>query len=300
MEAIDALKLNFSEESLFILNLSLGFIMFGVALDLRIADFQRVFKIPKLILVGLTSQLLLLPLVTLGLVYILQPMPSLALGMFLLAACPGGNVSNFMTSWAGGNVALSVSMTAVVNIFAVIVTPFNFTFWSSFYEPASTLLQTIELNFFDFAQTFIIILVIPITLGMSFASRFPDWADKIKRPMKILSILIFFIYVGVAFALNFEYFLDFVKFVVIIVFIHNTAALLLGYHFAGLMGLKKRERRTIAIETGIQNSGIALVLIFNFFDGLGGMALITGWWSIWHLTSGMSLSSFWSKRPVEE
>jgi len=300
MEKIDALQLNFSEESLILLNLCLGFIMFGVALDLKIADFKRLFEIPKLVLVGLTSQLILLPIVTLGLVYLLQPMPSLALGMFLLAACPGGNVSNFMTSWAGGNVALSVSMTAVVNIVAVIITPFNFNFWSSFYEPASSLLKTIELNPLDLASTFVTILIIPIAVGMFFAARFPDLADKIKKTMKLLSILIFFGFVGVAFAMNFEYFLEFVKYVVVIVFIHNTAALLLGYYFAGLMGLKKRERRTISIETGIQNSGIALVLIFNFFDGLGGMALITGWWSIWHLTSGMTLASFWSKRPVEE
>ena len=299
MEFIDEIQLNFSERSLDIMNLTLAFIMFGVALDLKISDFRRVLKIPKFILVGLTSQLLMLPLFTVGLVYLLQPHPSIALGMFMIAVCPGGNVSNFMSSLAGGNVALSVSMTAVVTVSSIILTPLNFTLWAGTYPPAAELLQSIQLDFWKMAQTVLLILGVPTVCGMLFAQRYPEMTEKIKTPIKRLSILIFGAYVIIAFASNFDNFLKFVKYVIAPVGIHNLSALALGFFFAALMGLKTKERRTIAIETGIQNSGLALILIFNFFDGLGGMALVAGWWSIQHLTSGTLLALFWSKRPVK-
>lgn len=300
MEFIDDIQLNFSESSLDIMNLTLAFIMFGVALDLKISDFKRVLSIPKFILVGLTSQLLLLPLFTVGLVYLLQPHPSIALGMFMIAVCPGGNVSNFMSSLAGGNVALSVSMTAVVTFLAIILTPLNFTLWAGTYPPAAEILQSIELDFWKMAQTVLLMLGIPTVIGMVFAQRLPDLTEKIKSPIKKLSIVIFMAFVVFIFAGNFDNFLKYVQYVVIPVGIHNLSALALGFFFAALMGLKTKERRTISIETGIQNSGLALILIFNFFDGLGGMALVAGWWSIQHLTSGTLLALFWSKRLPKE
>ena len=184
MEFIDEIQLNFSETSLDIMNLTLAFIMFGVALDLRIADFKRVLQIPKFILVGLTSQLILLPILTVGLVYLLQPHPSIALGMFMIAVCPGGNVSNFMSSLAGGNVALSVSMTAVVTVSSIILTPLNFTLWAGTYEPAAELLKTIQLDFWSMAKTVLLILGVPTICGMLFAQRYPELTEKIKNPLK--------------------------------------------------------------------------------------------------------------------
>jgi BASS family bile acid:Na+ symporter len=300
MEFIDQIDLHFSETSLDIMNLTLAFIMFGVALDLRLEDFRRLLKMPKFILVGLTSQLILLPLFTVVLVNIIQPHPSIALGMFMIAVCPGGNVSNFMSSLAGGNVALSVSMTAVVTVSSIILTPLNFTLWAGTYAPAAEILQTIELDFWSMAQTVFLILGIPTICGMLFAEHYPEMTEKIKNPLKKLSIVIFGAYVAMAFISNFDNFLKFVKYVIVPVGVHNISALILGFYFAKLMGLKTKERRTVAIETGIQNSGLALILIFNFFDGLGGMALVAGWWSIQHLTSGTLLAFFWSKRPVVE
>lgn len=300
MEQIDAIRLNFSPESLVVLNITLGIIMFGVALELKISDFKRLLKIPKLILVGLTSQLILLPLFTLILVQIMQPKPSFALGMFLLAACPGGNVSNFMSALGKGNIALSVSLTAIVNVLALAATPLNFAFWSSWYEPAQPLLKQIALSPIEMIRTMLMLLIIPTIVGMLFGHYLPNVTKKIARPIRTLSIIIFGVYVVIGFYNNFEYFLGYVKYVVLLVFLHNTLALLTGFSFATLMGLKERDRRSITIETGIQNSGLALIIIFNFFDGMGGMALMAGWWSIWHLTIGTSLAGFWSRRPPKE
>jgi bile acid:Na+ symporter, BASS family len=299
MQPIDQIELNFSENSLTIMNLTLALIMFGVALDLRLEDFKRLLKMPKFILVGLVSQVILLPIVTILLVYALQPHPSIALGMFLIGVCPGGNVSNFMSSLAGGNVALSVSMTAVVTVSSIILTPLNFTLWAGLYPPTAEMLKTIELDFWSMAETVLLILGIPTILGMLFAERYPEWTEKIKTPLKRLSIVIFGAYVAIAFIHNFENFLNFVQYAIVPVGLHNSLAFALGFYFTKLMGLKTKEQRTIAIETGIQNSGLALILVFNFFDGLGGMALVAGWWSIQHLVSGTLLSLYWSKRPVE-
>ena len=297
---VDTLQLNFVEDSLDIMNLTLSFIMFGVALDLQMEDFKRLTKMPKLMIAGLTSQLILLPAVTLGLVYLLNPTPSIALGMFLLAACPGGNVSNFMSSMAKGNVALSVSLTAFVIVSSMVIMPFNFAFWSSLHEPSAALMKEVQTDPREIGRTILLILGIPIILGMLFSRYLPNITTKIKKPLKIISILIFGSYVGIAFASNYQEFLQFVKFVVLTVFIHNTLAILTGYSFSTLLGIKGGDRRTISIETGIQNSGMALIIIFNFYDGLGGMALVAGWWSIHHLTSGMLLSTYWSYRNKDK
>ncbi len=120
---IDTVQLNFNPTTLFIMNVLIGFIMFGVALDLKPSDFTRTVRSPKPFLIGIVSQFFLLPAFTYLLVLIIQPRPSIALGMFLVAACPGGNLSNFLTHLAKGNTSLSISMTAVSTAFSILFTP---------------------------------------------------------------------------------------------------------------------------------------------------------------------------------
>ena len=100
-----------------------------------------------------------------------------------------------------------------------------------------------------------------------------------------------------ALAANWRYFLNYVGFVVVAVFLHNGLALVTGYYVARLAGLPERDRRAVSIEVGIQNSALGLVLIFNFFGGLGGMAIVTAWWGIWHIVSGLTVATLWSRRP---
>ncbi|NQZ75953.1 MAG: bile acid:sodium symporter family protein [Ekhidna sp.] len=298
MESIDQVTLNFSEANLFYLNLSLGFIMFGVAINLRLEDFKNVMSSPKPAMVGLLSQFFVLPALTFLLVLLVQPRASFALGMMLVAACPGGNISNFMVSMSRGNTALSVSLTAVSSTLAILVTPINLTIWASLYEPTSVILREVSLDFWSLFKTITMLLLIPIVLGMLLRKKKPKVADKLHPIMHYSSIAIFVAIIIMAFNANVDLFLSYIHMVILLVLIHNALALLSGYNLAVLFKLNQADRRSIAIETGIQNSGLGLILIFGFFDGLGGMAIVAAWWGIWHIISGLSLSFFWSRMGV--
>ncbi len=312
LQSLDQIRLNFNPSGLLVLNITLGIIMFGVALGIRLRGFKKVFTKPKPIIVGYLSQFLMLPLATFLLTIVLKDYitQGIALGMILVAACPGGNISNFISSLAKGNVELSVSMTALATLSAVVLTPFNFAFWGGLYIKFTTkasengLLQPLAIDTYQMFISVFILLGIPLILGMLFAWKFPNITKKIMKPVQTISILIFMSFVVIAFIKNFDYFVDYIKWVMVIVLIHNGLALLTGFSFASLFKIKRRDRRSITIETGIQNSGLALVLLFNtniFPETLpiGGMLFIAAWWGIWHMISGLSLSYLLSKIPLK-
>lgn len=273
--------------------------MFGVALNLKIGDFVEVVRKPRSPLVGLISQFFLLPVLTLILVLLIKPCASIALGMFMVAACPGGNISNFMALLAKGNVALSVSLSAIATLLSIIMTPFNFVFWSGFYDPAANILQEIAMDPVSIFLKILMILAVPLALGMWTAQKFPDFTAKVIGPIRTLSIVIFGGYIVAALSINFDFFLTYVPAIIGYVFVHNLVALSSGYAFAWINKLEEADRRSITIETGIQNSGIALVLIFGpIFNGLGGMALIAALWGIWHIVAGLSIAGIWARLPV--
>lgn len=297
-QELDTIILNFDSESLFFLNLTLAVIMFGVALNITISDFLRIVKNPKSILIGILSQFILLPAFTFLLVTIIQPLPSIALGMFLVAACPGGNISNFMTNYAKGNAALSVSLTAISTLLAIVMTPLNFQLWSGLYSPTSNLINTISLSPLEMVKIISLLLGVPLILGMLVQNYFPKFAIKTAPIFKIGSILFFIALIILALSKNIDIFKKYIHYVFIIVLVHNILALILGYSVASIAGLSKRNRRTLAIETGIQNSGLGLLLIFSFFNGLGGMAILAAFWGIWHIISGLTIAIFWSKKRI--
>jgi len=296
MSEIDAVRLNFSPQNLLLLNVSLGVIMFGVALNLTVDDFRRLFRNPRPALVGICSQFLLLPVLTFLLVWVVRPHPSIALGMILVAACPGGNISNFMSMNAEGNTALSVTLTAVSTVLAIVLTPLNLSFWGGLYGPATSLLTTVDVSFWRVFKTVTLILGVPLVLGMSVRRTVPQLAQRLSRWMQGLSIVLFVGIVIFALRANFGYLMGYLGVVFDLVLLHNAAALLAGYQLASWTGLSTTDRQTLALETGIQNSGLGLILIFNFFDGLGGMAVVAGWWGVWHIVSGLALSSYWRYR----
>jgi BASS family bile acid:Na+ symporter len=269
------------------LNLALAFIMFGVALSLETRHFREVARNPKGFWVGVVSQFIFLPAITFLLVYFLRPHPGLALGMILVAACPGGNVSNFYSLVAGGNVALSVSLTGFATFFAVFLTPLNFEFWGSILPETEEILNSIDISFFEMAKTLVLILIIPLLLGIWFRRKFPPLTIRIEKYVRILSFLILAAFIGFALAGNMDVFSKYIHYVVYLVLLHNALALITGYLTAKITRLNSRDVKTITIETGIQNSGLGLLIIFTFFDGMGPMALITAWWGIWHLISGI-------------
>lgn len=269
--------------------------MFGVAINLHPADFVRVLQHPRSALAGILSQFILLPALTFLLVLMLRPQPSLALGMILVASCPGGNISNFMTAMARGNAALSVSLTAVSSALAIVMTPLNLTFWGGMYAPAASILTEVSLDFWQLLRTITILLLIPIVLGMLLRRHYPKLADRLHPIMHYTSILIFVAIIVMAFSANLDLFFAHIHRVVFLVFIHNALALTLGFQIGRSFGLLHEDRKSIAIETGIQNSGLGLILIFGFFNGLGGMAIVAAWWGIWHILSGLGLAFLWSR-----
>ncbi|MEQ9306725.1 MAG: bile acid:sodium symporter family protein, partial [Marinoscillum sp.] len=182
------------------------------------------------------------------------------------------------------------------SVLAIFMTPINLTFWASMYEPTSQLLTAVSLDFWDVFRTIITILGIPIILGMGFKHRFPKTAEKLQPYMHYGSILIFAAIVILAFSANIDIFLTYIHLVVLLVFVHNAVALTSGYQLGQLFRLPEADCRSLAIETGIQNSGLGLLLIFAFFQGLGGMAIVAAWWGIWHIISGMTISYYWNYR----
>ena len=273
--------------------------MFGVALDIRLSDFARIIKNPKAPLVGLCSEYLLLPILTLILIAIFKPAPSIALGMVLISTCPGGSVSNFMVHMSKGNAALSVMLTSITTLGAIVITPIAFAFWSAQVESTEALRSTISVEARDMFSTIVQLVFIPVSIGMFVNHRFPKLTAKIERPVSLLSILIFLGFVVFAIAGNFENIKNYLYLVFLVVLVHNGLSLAMGYGFARMWRLSKRDSRAVSIETGIQNTGLGLILVFNFFDGLGGMAMILAWWGIWHLISGFILSLWWRREPED-
>ncbi len=297
---LDTIELDFGTNSLWALNLSLAIIMFGVSLDLTTDDFRRVFKNPKSPLLGMFSQFIVLPALTFCLVWAIEPAPSIAMGMILVAACPGGNISNFISHLAGANTALSVSLTAISTLAAIVMTPFNLKFWASLYEPTNTLLTEISIDHMEIFEAIILLLGIPLIVGMVFRKIKPELAQRISKTLKPVSVLVFISFVLLAFLKNYQIFLDYFQYIVFIVFIHNGIALVSGYLVGRLTKLPLPDQKTLAIETGIQNSGLGLLLIFTFFNGLGGMAIIAAWWGIWHIVSGLAIAYFWAPSTTKQ
>lgn len=296
MQELDKVVINFNANELWILNIALAVVMFGVALNITLNDFRQLLKQPKPVLVGLLSQFILLPLLTFMLITIINPKPSIALGMIMVAACPGGNISNFFTHLAKGNNALSVSLTAFATFLAIIMTPLNFELYGNLYGPTSKIIKQVELNPFELVKLVSLILGIPLVLGMLLRHYKKDLSINLSRILKPLSILVFVAIVVLAFIKNLDVFNLYIDRVLLIGIFHNILALLLGFSIATLFRLKKQDVKTLSIETGIQNSGLGLLLIFTFFNGLGGMAILAAFWGIWHIISGLLLAGYWSNK----
>ena len=294
---IDGIDVTLNAGGMNTINIVLAFVMYGVALGIKPRMFVEVFKKPKSVLVGACSQIILLPLFTFLLALALGSSISwtMAMGMILVASCPGGNISNFISSLSKANVELSVSLTAISTALAILTTPFNFWFYGNLYMNLSNIageVPQLTIPLWDVFKTIFILLGIPLTLGILTAHYLPKAADKMKKPMQIFSILFFIAMIVLSFMGNIDAFLRCIKYIFLIVLVHNLLALLLGYGTSSAFRLSARDRRTITIETGIQNSGLGLVLllgtsIFADFPPHGGTLVITAWWGIWHIVSGL-------------
>ena len=313
LSTLDALVIDLGAREMLLVNVILAIVMFGVALGIKMQTFKDVFRSPKSVITGIILQWIALPAVTCLLAIVLNPFitPMVAIGMILVASCPGGNISNFMSSLSKGNVELSVSMTAITTAFAPLITPFNFFFWGSMYSRIISLradIPTLVIPFLPMLEQILLLLGLPILLGLLFSRYFPNATKKISRPTMILSILLFFGMVVVSFSQNFQLFIDNIFYVFFIVLIHNASALCTGYFGGTLAKVPVRDRRSLTVEIGIQNSGLGLILLFNpnifppeiWHNHYGGMLFITAWWGIWHIISGLSVAYMFRRTPLTE
>ena len=301
---IDQIHVTLNAGGMNTINIVLAFVMFGVALGIKPRIFVEVFKKPKSVLLGMLCQLVLLPAFTFCLAWLMGSWisPMMGLGMILVAACPGGNISNFMSSLSKANVELSVSLTAISTALAVLMTPANFFLWGNLYLHTAKIaaeVPTLVIPLWDVFKTIFILLGIPLTLGILCSQFLPKVAEALKKPFQWVSIIFFLVMVVLSFAGNINAFLKCIKYIFVVVLIHNLLALVIGFSVGSVFKLPFRDRRTLTIETGIQNSGLGLVLLlgtslFASFPPHGGMLVITAWWGIWHIISGLTVSTIFN------
>jgi BASS family bile acid:Na+ symporter len=285
-QTLDQLTIALSPSAQAMLAAAIIIMIFAIALGLKTEHFLFLKTDPKLFWGGLAAQMVGLPAITLLLVTIMAPHPSIALGMIVVAACPGGNVSNFMTWSARGDTAYSVSLTAGSSVIATLWTPAAILFWSGLYPPTAELLDAIAFNRLSFVLQTTAMLAAPLALGMAGAAYFPRAAEAVRKPLGLFgaAILVYVIVSGVV-----EFWPVIAAgwaLILVPVAVHNASAFALGAASGRLLGASGPRRRTLAFEVGIQNAGLAVVLLLAQIEGLGGAAAIAAAWGVWHFFSG--------------
>ncbi len=296
MTDVDSIRIAFDEASLTTLRIVIGAILFGIALDTRLEDFAAAVRRPLAIAVGVVAQFALLPALTFVLTLALNLRGSVALGLILVACCPPGNVSNILTHRARGDVALSVSMTAVGNVLAIFLMPLNFALWGGLHPSGKNLLEDIDLSAVDMLAEIALVIGMPFALGLTivrFWPRVAAWGHRIIGPLSFVALAAI---IGIGVANNWGIFVDYIGVVLIAVFLHDALALLLGYSIGRASRLPADSTKAMTFEVGIRNAGLGLLLVFTYFDGLGGMALVAAWWGIWDIVAGLTLAQWWRSR----
>lgn len=303
LQQLDTLTIDFNRTGNWLLMLFMAVVMYGVALGLKPQFFRGVFNRPRSLFIGLTCQWLVLPLVTFLLCVLFRRLvPSMvAMGLILVASCPGGAVSNFMTSYSNGNAELSVLMSTITTLGAPIFTPINYAIWGGLYAKymdasAGDVLRTLQVPPLQIAFTVIVIIGVPILLGLITVKFAPRASVRLKEIMRYLSIAVFLCVAGMMMSQNYDDFKKYIGYIFVIVFIHNLTGFVIGYTAATIGKTPVKDRRAVTLETGIQNSGLGLLLLFN--TGIfppeiakGGMVFVTAWWGVWHIISGLLLGT---------
>lgn len=293
---LDSITIDFSESSLTTLKIVIGAILFGIALDTKVSDFAAALRRPGVIAIGVIAQFVALPAVTFALTLLLDVRGSVALGMILVACCPPGNVSNVLTHRAGGDVALSVSMTAVSNLLAIVLMPLNVAFWGGLHPSGKELLQDIDLSATEMLVEVGLVIGVPFVLGVGIARLWPRIAAAGHRVVGPVSFLALAAVIVIGVATNWDVFIDYIGIVLLAVLLHDAVALALGWSIGRATRLPERSVKAMTFEVGVRNAGLGLLLVFTYFDGLGGMALVAAWWGIWDIIAGLALAQWWSSR----
>jgi len=287
---IETGQVYYNGDSQWLLNLVLASMILGVALDINWRDFKAVAKMPKAIAAGLSAQFIALPAITTALTVLLNLPAGIELGMILVACCPGGAISNFVTHLAKGNTALSISMTAMASALAIFLLPLNFVFWSAINPETAMMMKSIDVSGVDLFFNLFFVLAIPLFMGLTIKQKLPDFANTLHKILKVTSILALIAFISVAILKNQTAFMAHFQLIFIIVLAHNALALLLGFSAGKFSALSIRDTKAITIEVGMQNSSLAIAIVFTQFNGEAGMALISAFWGTWHIVSGLLIA----------
>lgn len=285
-EALDNLRIVLDPMGQAGVALALMLVMFGVALGLRVQDFRILAAKPSLYIGGVVAQIVLLPLVTFGLIHLISPPPSIAFGMIVVACCPGGSVSNLLTYLSRGDVAVSVALTATSSMLAALLTPASTLFWAQAYAPTAELLVSLDVNPLLFIGQTTLLLAIPVAAGMIVAARAPDVAERIRKRTTVVGASV----LGATVVYGIIYFHPVlwpaVGLLASVTVMHNTAAFATGAVVGLALTRHSSIRRALTFEVGIQNSGLALIILLAQLKGVGGAAAIAAVWGVWHLIAG--------------
>lgn len=283
-------ELHYDGGQQWILNLTLAMMILGLALDIHPREFLKVFKSPKAPAIGLAAQFLLLPALTCGLTLLLDLPAGIELGMILVAACPGGALSNFITHLSGGNTALSISITAISSTLAIVMLPINFVFWASMNPVANELMLSINVSGTDIAKSLLVVLAAPLALGFLMQHYTPNFSKRLHAVLKYLSLIALCLFIFIAVFKNYEHFISNFWILFAAVLTHNVLAMGIGYGSASIGKLPTADKKAITLEVGMQNSSLAIAIVFTQFNAEYGMALISAFWGTWHIVSGISFA----------
>ncbi len=276
-----------------VLSLVLATMVFAVALELRVDDFRRVAEAPRAVVAGLIPQFVLLPVATWLVTLALDLPPNVEAAMILVAACPGGALSNVVTHLGGGNTALSVSISAVASLLALVLTPFNFTWMVTANPVTAGWLRVLAIDASDIWFSLFVLLAVPMSLGLWVGHRLPRLTARIRKPLARLSVAALLAFIALGLVRERHLLTAQILPTLALVIAHNALGLALGWLGASAFRVGVRDRRAITIEGGMQNSGLALGIIAVQFNADLGMVIVASLWGIWHIVSGLSLVVWW-------
>lgn len=263
----------------------LALIMFIMGLNLTREDFLRIVGDPKPVFIGVLLQFLLMPLLALTLAAMLQLSSQLTAGMVLVGSCAGGTASNVISYLAKADLALSISMTVTSTLIGVVATPFLCAFYLS---------QTIEVDSWAMLLSILQMVLLPVLAGAAVNHYAVKSIDRVKPFLPSLSIVLILMIIAIVVALNSESLLEVGLLTMAAVMIHNLGGLAGGFYLSRLLGLNLKQSHTIAIEVGMQNSGLGVALALQFFSATA--ALPGALFSVWHNISGSLLAASWGKK----
>ncbi len=278
-----------------VLSAVIALMVFSISLDLKLQDFQRVAREPRAVIGGLIPQFLLFPVGTWLATMALDLPPQIEAAMMLVAACPGGTTSSFITHFGRGNAALSLSISAVGAFISLVLTPLNFS-WMVAANPATLQwVKTLAIDPWAIWQTLTLLMALPLTAGLAFSRWLPALTAKIRKPLSKVAVTALVIFVVASIFAQRHLLTPDVLPILLVVVMHNAAGLLLGYAAAAVLRLDRPERRAIVIGTGMQNVGFALGIVAVQFHSDLQMVIFTSLWGVWHSISGLGLALFWRR-----